>query len=294
MRILKQKNKQGSLTVEACLAFPVFLIFFFFLLTLSKIAWLNIVLDQAAKETVQQLAAVSYPLRFLNEQLDLEMMEVEADFAHSDEFWLNLFSGKIKGADFVDLGQRLQPDSGYNPVENALLKTWEQPGLYLKNKGKYFLAREILGKRLSGQNVDLNKLKLAAVELPQSEKEFADNKLRQRFNFGPDDVLLYLTYQVDLPLPMGKLKEIELSCLAVERAWLYGSNGIYAGEEAEKLPPANQEEEFVYLCRSPTEVYHPYRDCKYIVDKIGVRKVTLREAKERGLRVHAGCPELFK
>ncbi|HHY06612.1 MAG TPA: hypothetical protein GX532_06550 [Clostridia bacterium] len=334
-----RKRNKGSLTVEACIALPVFLAFFYLLLFFTKIACINIVLDHAVKETARQLAAVSYPLRFFNEHLDLKIAEGDqlSSFLSQEaenieaigqdmldkSFLESILTGQVQKLDLKKMWDEVKnqvKDDGYNLVEGALLEALLEPYLALKGAGQYYLAREILEQQLENSSLDLAKLNLTLVEFPQSSAEYQYKKdvlwyrdfaLEPDVDFSKDDVVLQLEYQAVLPVPFLAVQEIQLCHLAVERAWLYGGNGLYAANRAEegidftkyskrssgsKGEEENQEDEreYVYLCRSPTEVYHRFRDCKYIYDKTGVRKTSLEEAKERGLRAHAGCPELFK
>lgn len=325
----RRKREKGSLTVEACLALPVFLCFFYLLLFFTKIACINIILDHAAKGTAQQLAAMSYPLRFFNEYIDTKIEEGE----HLPNFFTkeaakvekigkgtveealldSILTGKLQKPDLEKMWGKIKNQvkgDSYNLVEGMLMKALLGPYLDLKETGQYYLAKEILDKQLDKKQIKLEKLNLTLVELPQGCAEYQykknslwyrDSELKPDVDFSKDDVVLQLEYKVALPVPFLARKEIQLRHIAVERAWLYGGNGLYAANRAEegidfdkysKKKPKG--EEYVYICRSPTKVYHIYRDCKYIWDKVGVRRITLEEAQERGLRAHAGCPELFK
>ncbi|MDD4146140.1 MAG: hypothetical protein PHS83_03420 [Clostridia bacterium] len=334
-----RKRNKGSLTVEACIALPVFLCFFYLLLFFTKIACLNIVLDHAVKETAQQLAAASYPLRFLNEEIDNkiaageqlpaflqnEAVKIKAigESTLEESLLDSILIGKLQKQDLEKMWDKIKNQvegDCYNLVEGLLMKVLLQPYLDLKEVGQYCLAKEILDKQLQNNALDLEKIDLVLVELPQGFAEYQYKKdvlwyrdfgLRPDVDFDQDDVVIQLEYKAVLPLPFLALKEIQLCHTAVERAWLYGGNGVYAANREEegidfaqysrkKQEGKNEDRqedeelEYVYLCRSPTKVYHYFRNCKYLEDKTGVRKISLEEAEKRGLRAHAGCPELFK
>ncbi|MGI6588684.1 MAG: hypothetical protein ACOX2N_07955 [Peptococcia bacterium] len=335
------KRNKGSLTVEACLAFPVFLAFFYLLLFFTKVACINIVLDHAVKDTARQLATVSYPLRFFNEHIDLKIAEGEQlpNFLENElakikaigkstlekTLFESILTGKLQEVDLEKMWKKIinqVKDDAYNLVEGAIMKALLEPYFDLKGAGQYYLAKEILHNQLQNSYLDLEKLSFTLVELPQGNAEYqykkdiswyCNSQLEPDVDFSKDDVVLQLEYRVVLPVPFLALQEIQLCHVAVERAWLYGGNGLYAanreeeginftkyskkeqaGSKGEGKENEEKEVEYVYICRSPTEVYHCFRNCKYIYDKIGVRKISLEEAKERGLRAHAGCPELFK
>ena len=338
MRFGCRKKDKGSLTVEACIALPVFLSFFFLLLFFTKIACLNIVLDHAVKESARQIASMSYPLEFLNGYVDNKV----AAGSPLDEFFQNqsaavgtivekswdesllttVFTGKFQKPDLEEIWGNIETkitDDFYNLVEGVIFKTLLGPYLDLKGSGQYYLVKKILEEQLQNSPVNLGNLSVTFVELPQGTTEYeykkdgiwySDLLLKPDRDFSKEDVVIQAKYDAALPMPFLGIKHVQLCYTAVERAWLHGGNGIYAaagdeegidfdrynrykltGEERDKL---KNQVEYVYLCRSATEVYHPYRHCKYIVDKSGVRKVSLEEAKNMGLRVHGGCPVLFK
>lgn len=343
LSVLKKRMK-GSLTVEACIALPVFLTFFFLLLFFTKIACLDIVLDQALKESARQIAAMSYPLNFFNDYIDNQIVEGEPlskFFSHEvtsvqaiaagtleESLLTSILSGKLFRPDLEKTWQNLKEQitgDSLDLVEGMLVNTLFNPFLDLKETGQYQLAREVFENQLLNSRVNPQQINFTLVKLPQSISEYEhkkagmcyrDGTLTPDEDFHKDDVVLQLEYKVKLPLPFLGVREVLLSHTAVERAWLYGGNGVYAAERNEegidfdKYKPKNQnaqqgegaeeqeeqeeEVEYVFICKSRTKVYHSFRHCQYIVDKSGVRRISLEEAQKRGLRAHGGCPERFK
>ena len=333
-----KRKAKGSLTVEACIALPVFLSFFFLLLFFTKIAYLNIVLDHAVKESARQIASLSYPLEFLNGYIDNKVAagvpisefiqnqpaQASAVVKESlDESLLTtVFSGKVQKSDVKEIWDDIETriaENFYTWVEGLVYKTLLRPYLDLKGSGQYVLVKEILEEQLQYSSVNPENLSVTFVELPQGIAEYeykkdgkwySDLQLKPDLDFGKDDVVIQVKYEAALPIPFLGIKNVQLGHTAVERAWLHGGNGVYAAASDEEgfdfdkydrykktggeKDESNNPTEYVYLCRSSTEVYHPFRHCKYIIDKSGVRKVSLEEAKDMGLRVHGGCPQLFK
>lgn len=66
------ERKKGSLTVEACIVFPVFLCFFFLLLLFLKIVYLQVVLGHATSEAAKEIAGKAYSLKIF-EELEQEL-----------------------------------------------------------------------------------------------------------------------------------------------------------------------------------------------------------------------------
>ncbi len=58
-------NDKGSLTLEATLVFPVFLALMLFLINFLNVAAVYVAMDHAVSETVKEIAACTYPLKYL-------------------------------------------------------------------------------------------------------------------------------------------------------------------------------------------------------------------------------------
>lgn len=372
----RDKNK-GSLTVEACIALPVFLCFFYLLLFFAKIACINIILDNAVKETAQQVAAVSYPLRLVNEYIDLEM-DKGVSFDHFFEKGLdqemnqsidahldkvkeslikNILTGKInkssinellekiRGATLKKIGQSNMDQETVKDMQKAVLQSFydKQEAIItevclpiyieLKQSELYYLASEIHSKYSKNSYINLDKLNITVFELPQSCAEYKYKKenlwyqgsgLKPDIDFNYDDVVIQVEYKCDIPLPFFGKKDIVLRHTAVEKAWLYGSNGVYAAnkederivledysgketteaydgiEEIEGKDATDNDneededdgEEYVYICENVKKVYHTHPFCSYL-NKSRFR-IPLKKAQENGMRPHGGCPHRFK
>ena len=73
-------KKNGSVTIEAVLTFPLFLSFFIIILYIIRMAAIQVVLNHAAGETAKQLAALSYPVALINEMEDEHLGESARDY----------------------------------------------------------------------------------------------------------------------------------------------------------------------------------------------------------------------
>ena len=71
----KKLRSKGSITVEACAVFPVFISVFFLLLFLIKFTCTGMVLDHAVNEAAKEIAAAAYPISFINELEDEKLQE---------------------------------------------------------------------------------------------------------------------------------------------------------------------------------------------------------------------------
>lgn len=325
------QNKQGSLTVEACLALPVFLCFFFLLLFFVKIACINMELDHAVKETARQLAASAYPLNFVNEFVDSNTDPegtLEGIFTKSagkitdltlkqieDSIMTVILTGKFRKADLEkylgEIGAIF--NQGLENSYQVLMDDYVLPqAVELKGRGQYILVQKLLADYLSKSSIQPEQLRFSLVELPQSYAEYhykKENNWYQGTGLEPDrdfnrsDIVIQVEYAFRIPLPYFGKRELVLRHTAVEKAWLAGGNGIYAanrGEEELDLKDLVENDKgekekkktYVFLCKSKTKVYHTRPDCDYLGSQI--RVMTKEEAEAKGLRAHGGCPQRFK
>ena len=224
-----KKKVKGSLTVEACIALPVFLSFFFLLLFFTKIAYLNIVLDHAVKESARQIASLSYSLEFLNGYIDNKVAagvpitefhqnqpaQVGAIVKKSlnESLLTTVLSGKVQKPDVEEIWEDIdnQITENFNTwVERLVYKALLGPYLDLKGSGQYYLVQKILEEQLQHSMVNLEKLNVTFVELPQGIAEYeykmdrnwySDLQLKPNQDFSKDDVVIQVKYEAVLPIP---------------------------------------------------------------------------------------------
>jgi hypothetical protein len=170
----------------------------------------------------------------------------------------------------------------------------------------------------------------AEYKIKKKELSYQESNLEPDIDFNFDDVVLQVEYKCAIPLPFFGKRDILLRHTAVEKAWLNGSNGICAAnkedervdlddysqsEQPEKYDAKeeveeykkdkikddldkyneeniNEEEEYVYICKSATNVYHKYPFCDYL-NNTG-KRMPLKDAQKKGMRPHAGCPRRFR
>lgn len=253
-----KNNKRGSLTVEACIAFPVFLFFFFMLIFFVKFACINITLNHAVSETAKQLATTCYPISFINEIEDEQaensekynlpsfveeknkIKEYTVDGARTE--LSKYLSGEVTEFNINDTVNSLAKNivgnvkSDYqNGLRGFLYKSLEGKYYDIKAKAKYIAASQLMKSFYEGSYVNNKKLEFLLVELPQADAEFErrnndsqyKNVCRDIGYFpGKDDVVVAVEYKTNIPLPFYGKKEISLRHVAVEKAWLHGGNGL--------------------------------------------------------------------
>ncbi|MCX7710831.1 MAG: hypothetical protein N2484_13410 [Clostridia bacterium] len=281
-------NCKGALTVEACIALPVFLGFFLLLLFLIKISCMNILLDHAVNETAKQIATSAYPISFVNEYEDKIIEEYGAEkvrslkdgiqgiaFDTAKEIKQNVLGEVLSGKAGKDTVNTLLKSAGSSlkkGIGGTLAGLLKDSYWQLKDQGKYSIVQNSMGKFLEESLIDSKELRLRLVEFPQGDQEFEACKnsndynatgLRPGKDFGKDDVVIQLEYRYEFTFPVFGKKQILFRHTAIEKGWLHGSNGVYTEKkEGLELEDLGKTEETVYVTRTG-EKYHK-KGCRYL------------------------------
>ena len=268
MNCLPQDKRRGSVTIEAAIAFPVFLSFFLLLAFFIKIACINITLDHAVNETAKQLAASCYPITFLNdleddllqEGIEFQMPSIEEELKKIGEYvksgideediFAKLITGEFTAKDVKELVnnviERIKEDYK-DGLRSYLSSRYSGDYFSLKTKVKYAVVTHLMEKFLQEGMVDAGKIELKMIELPQGIVEYelksrneANRRIYEEWGLvpDPDNIVIAVEYSIKVPIPFFPEKGIVTRHVAVERAWLHGSSGVYeawsSGEDDEK------------------------------------------------------------
>ena len=262
-----KKHVKGAVTVEACIALPIFLGFFLILLSVIKIACININLDQAVNETAKQIAAYAYPISFLNEY-------EEGIIEKYGEQRINSFQESIKEVSFnsFDASNTNLTADLFSSSFNKILNFGEDLYWDLKQTGKYQITKTIMDQFIDNSFINKNNINFSLVEFPQGPAEYEACKksaaikntgLIPDTDFGMDDVVIQIQYRYKISLPLLGTKTINFKHTAIEKAWLHGGNGVYTSkEEGLKLEDLSKTLPIVYITRTG-EKYHK-EGCRYL------------------------------
>ncbi len=311
------KNRQtaGYLTVEASIAFTVFLCMLIFIAFLVKFACQEMVLSHAVSETAKKLAASCYPVAFINEWEDDFFDSLDEFSFPTYEEEMSLFktgekdpalppsplAGLLSGQVSIEEMERmLEAFTEGQDMLRQLLNSLEDDYFKVKTKAKYAAAMALLERFLENSPVDRDRLRLVLVELPQGNAEFFGKTLGESYlelyeelGIEPeqDNVVVAVEYDFEIPVPFFGSKKLTGRYTAVERGWVNGSSGAYftpsgkGDEEGGKNGDRQGEEpedalgqETVFVTNYGTR-YH--RDgCEYL--KRSKIPITLDAARERG------------
>lgn len=238
-------TEKGSLTIEAALVFPFFLLVFFLFLFLIKAVYIQMVLDNLVRDTAREIAFYAYPLSFYNEWEDERLDE--------------------------------QEPAGKREIEQKVLEKLGTGIGNLLNYGQTKPVEVILSQQLEKYYLNPDCLLLCSLQLPRSE--YAFSQLRQNTpgseasdngsllpgrDYSKDDVVLQVQYELSLKLPFFNEAAVLLHSAAIERAWLNGGNGIITNPQEKGLFEDSREERVrtVYVTRTGTK-YH-LEGCRYL------------------------------
>lgn len=215
------KNNQGSYTLEATVAVPVFLAILLFLINIINVAMVYIAMDHAVSETVKLVAAYSYPLTKVSStpggsnpgaSPDSKAGNDTADTTEGDITDDKTARDKITG-----------DKTAGNDIAGQLIAS-------LKEKGSSILldlaVKEIIKKKISDfyplGSIDNHSFVLSQVKMINLSGE--DSRIREvnGIKLNPEDIAIVAVYTVKLPVPFMPMREITLSNTAVERAWTDG------------------------------------------------------------------------
>lgn len=310
-RCNRNYRSRGSITVEACITLPAFLSVFFLLLFLVKFTCTEMVLHHAVNDTAKEIAALAYPISFVNELEDekigeygnakiptleeeLEKLAKQTGGGNSDN-WLNvIISEDFKGVDISDALKGILEDYSKGIIGSAVNKItpvyWD-----MKSAGKYTIADALIKEHLDSPIINFKNARLRLVEFPQGNEEYnarSKSELYKSFgltpgkDFSSNDVVLQLEYDYRVKLPFVEALNIKMVHTAVERAWLNGSYGVLTAEdEGLDLEP---EESIVFITR--TGIRYHKGDCRYLrKSKI---PICIEEACEKGYTPCKVCKPL--
>jgi len=243
------------------------------------------VLDHAVNDTAKEIAALAYPISFVNELEDekieeygnakiptpeeeLEKLAKQSDEGNSDNLLKVIISEDSKGADISDALKGILEDYSKGIIGGIVDRItpvyWD-----MKSDGKYMIADALIKKHLDSPLINLKNARLRLVEFPQGKEEYnarSASALYKSFgltpgkDFGSNDVVLQLEYGYRVKLPFVEALDVKMVHTAVERAWLNGSFGVLtAKDEGLDLEP---EGNIVFITR--TGIRYHKGSCRYL------------------------------
>ncbi|MFD1017674.1 TadE/TadG family type IV pilus assembly protein [Thalassobacillus hwangdonensis] len=186
------KREDGSITLEAAMILPFFLLFVVFLATLIRIAVVEMTIEETVSETTEMVATHAYPITFI------------------DSSPQNFVDRHLKG-----ISMKQVTLSNVEKLVNAKLPSITIDGgsdfvQSLSYEKLNPIIQESFEKKLDGSIFDSSKLKVVDIEIPSD------------INGGKDSYLgLTVQYEMKAFIPFIE-RNIVLKKRGVERLWTGG------------------------------------------------------------------------
>ncbi len=223
-------SESGSFTLEAAIAFPVFLAFLLFLINLINIAGAYVAMDHAVSETTKQIAAQVYPFS----GKALEKAQGSSLLREYISFYNRMANtGKFKGMQLTGSDR----ESGEEKDKTGLIRTFVELIGNINNRPLIIDEKSLLNSVISevalqqvketvcdkieanvprGVRVKGVKVRSLVLPEPNNSKVVADSLVSKQSK----DVELCVEYKVVLPVPFFPVREVSLISKATERAWV--------------------------------------------------------------------------
>lgn len=207
------KDSRGNLTLEAAIAFPVFLAFMIFILNFVNLAMVYISMDHAVSEVVKVIATHAYPLGPLQKPMDAanppppDPLKIVQDNILSTRPPGEVNTDSLKETGGNNVGELLQAYKGQAVSYGKGLAREASGGIiagYVKNHLDDYYALDNLNGMVKVDKVDAD--------------IFGGNV--NGVALGIKDVGVMVSYSVKVLVPFSPVKEIKLYNTAVERAWV--------------------------------------------------------------------------
>ncbi|WP_058305881.1 TadE/TadG family type IV pilus assembly protein [Gracilibacillus massiliensis] len=194
-RLFKQED--GSITLEAAIFMPFFILFLVFLIYMVKFSLIDIAVNRATSETAKQIATQIYPAKVLVDEVHT--------LAKSNEKYSELEAGVAENIDLIETSvtETLGEDT-YNDIKAKVGQPLDEAGAAaLTTVVRNYLQLEDQRNIVESENVKVTEAKLPNV--------FTSG--------GSEYVELTTQYELDLPIPFIKETFI-IEKRAKERAWV--------------------------------------------------------------------------
>ena len=245
------RGRRGSITVECCVCFPIIILLVFTFLSFIKVSRQHSALIHIAHEAACELAAISYPLSFLNSLEDELIADGLGPAAYGEGEAAplgvpvsgNPLSALLGAKDLgglADLSSGVSAlfDSGVgksasNALGRFLLASLAGDYSLLKEACLRAVAEGIVRDLARGSSLDPDRIVIRQLAMPSSRSlHYLDSASGRRDALegygvcnGPDDVVLILEYAMG-PLVFGG--EVSRTAVAVTRGWVNGGGGEYS------------------------------------------------------------------
>lgn len=212
-KVKEKLNNKGSMTVEAVIVLPIFLMLFMFMMYMVNICTayltLNHTVDQTSKYNANSIYVYNTLRTYLDESMDETHAQAKQDVqalilgAPSLPFSLNdFFSEKV--GEYYD-----------KYIDNLEVKITDEIH-------KEVIIQPFIVDMLAGSEINSNDVEITLYKLPNSQV-YGDNSDEYEESFAEDDLVLQLTYAMPLNIPFIEKQDFKIVSTCVEKGWLSGA-----------------------------------------------------------------------
>jgi len=191
------KKEDGSITLEAAIFMPIFILFLVFLIYMIKFSLVDIAINRATSETAKQIATQLYPAQVLVDEVHT--------LAKGNEFYEELEAGVSENLELIETSDKTTlGEDTYNDIKDSvgeeLSGAAAVPITYVV---KSYLELEDATNIVEADNVEVMSVKLPDI-----------------FNNGGNKYVEITTqYELDLPIPFVEEPFI-IEKYSKEQAWI--------------------------------------------------------------------------
>ena len=197
-------GNKGSVTIEAAAIFPIFLAFMLLLINFINVATVYVAMDHAVSETLKQIAAHSYPLKYLKStSKENRFAEVMNSLGSLD-------------AESKDITTSLKSDI-INEIGNQIKEKGTE---YALNTGIKLVAQKKIKELYPLGNITNNDFTITRIKMYNPNNASGSGGDINGIQLNNTDLVITVEYKVNLPVPFFPVRQISLSNSAVERAWV--------------------------------------------------------------------------
>lgn len=226
------RDEKGSLTVEAAISFPIFLMVILSVMFFIKTIYVHEIIQHAISETANEVATYSYILnvsgvkemddiisegtrergRLFNEHLE-QVLEAYETLGDSPESIGE--AAEVMG----QVGEEIYA----NPKEEVYSFLFSMGGMLhseVKTKILEYITKILIKKHINPKDASMAHARLKSLNISGGIKDldFSDSKIFE----GNDDIDIIVKYKINLPLPLNVIPDLNIIQRATVKGWLNG------------------------------------------------------------------------
>lgn len=206
---VEKKNKKGAMTVEAIIVLPVFLMLFMFMMYMVNICTAYLTLNHVVDQTSKYNSNSIYVYNTLRSYLD------DAGEGNTDIDVKNAVAQLVNG-------EASLPTTLINFFDAKIKKYAGDLAGQMADGAHMMRTRDFIDDMLEGSEINSDDVEITIYKLPDTEV-YGENADDYTEAFDERDLVLQLTYTMELGLPFIGKQDFDIVSTCVEKAWTNGA-----------------------------------------------------------------------